>query len=385
MQRRICIFLPLVSMVFLLIFAACAPSAPTPSSTTKPAIPQTTSTITPGQSQLTPQEIEWNKVIEAAKTEGSVTMYGGSDFGGPVRQAIIDGFKEKYGIRVSILVGRGQDAQQRIKVEKQINKPVGDMVQLGATSTADFLDEDLADPLERLLPELQINKDKFYYNTIFDPQGKAVGVTDQTTGPMINTNLVKAADEPKSWLDFINPKWKGKILIIDPRRAGSGMNFFQSLQYYKIVDESYFRKLMDLEPGLWGGSSQESNNMVARGEYTVHYGVTFEQAVPLIVEGAPVKFLDMKEGLTVQTGNILLAKGRPHPNAARLLANWIVSADGQRVIHSARGSKPVRNDVPDFTPEKARVNVAKALVRDFKVLETTNMYQDMAQRVFTKK
>ena len=172
-----------------------------------------------------------------------------------MRTALINAFKEKYGISVSLLVGRGQDAQQRIKVEHQIKKPVGDMVQSGGTSTSDFLEADLADPLEKFLPELVMNRDKFIYNPIFDPQGRAVGFADQVVGPMINTRLIKTGEEPKSWFDLINNKWKGKILIADPRRGGGGMNTFQTLQYYKIVDESYFRKLLELEPGFWGGSS----------------------------------------------------------------------------------------------------------------------------------
>lgn len=385
MRYRAYTVVPLLTAL-LLLAAACAPAAkpsvPAPAAT---AAPRATTPPSGGAQPVSAQDDEWSKVIQAAKAEGKVVVYAGSDFGGPVRPAIIDTFKEKYGIEVSILVGRGQDAQQRIKVEKQIKQPVGDMVQLGATSTSDFLEADLADTVDKLLPELVASKDKFYYNPIFDPQGRAVAATEITLGPMINTNLVKPGDEPKSWLDFLNPKWKGKILIADPRRGGGGMSNFHALQYYKVLDEDYFRKLLALEPGLWGGSSQEGDNMVARGEYAIEWSAGFDLAVPLVVEGAPVRFLDMKEGLTVQTGNIMLAKNRPHPNASRLLANWIISAEGQRVIHSSRGSKSVRADAGDFTPEKARIKVTKVILRDFKVIETTNTYQEMAQRVFAKK
>ncbi|MBF8304202.1 MAG: Ferric transporter ATP-binding subunit [Dehalococcoidia bacterium] len=385
MNRIVRVFLTTVLVTILLTIPACSPASPGPVSTPVKSAPQLPVPAASSPGQVSPQDAEWNKVIEAAKAEGSVVIYAGSDFGGPLRPAIINSFQEKYGISVSMLVGRGQDALQRVKVEKQIKRQVADMVQQGGTSTSDFLEADLADPMEKLLPELQINKDKFNYSPVYDPQGRAVGATDLTLGPLINTNLVKPGDEPKSWFDIINPKWKGKILLADPRRGGAGMSAFQTLQFYKIVDESYFQKLLELDPGLWGGSSQEADNMVARGEYALGFNIAFELAMPLVTEGAPVKFLDMKEGQSVQTGNIMLVKDRPHPNAARLLANWLLSAEGQKIIHSSRGSKSIRKDVGDFTPEKGRIKITKPLLRDYNVTVTTNTYQEMANRLFGKK
>ena len=69
MKRQIFTVILLVSMVLSLVIIACTPTAPVPISTPiKTSIPQ--ATTAPSQSALTPQDAEWNKVIEATKAEG---------------------------------------------------------------------------------------------------------------------------------------------------------------------------------------------------------------------------------------------------------------------------------------------------------------------------
>ena len=85
-------------------------------------------------SQTPEQQAEWDKVVEAAKKEGTVTLYSGQ-LGVPYHPEIARLFTEKYGIGVEILEGRASEILERIRTEQTTNRVVGDFSHSGGFSS----------------------------------------------------------------------------------------------------------------------------------------------------------------------------------------------------------------------------------------------------------
>lgn len=373
----------------LAALAACAPAAaPLPRLVGAPTAVAPAPGPRPGAA-LTPEEAAWQKVVEAAKKEGSLTVYSATQFAGTKGRAVAEAFKQRYGISVELMLGSGRQLIERVKVEQRLKQPVADVTGTGTSTATEISMEELA---AKVWPELPSFKDKsvFIADPVFDPDGTILNLVTNTTGPMINTNLVKPQDEPLSYNDFLDPKWKKKIIMSDPRGGGSGGFMWYSVMLAaKVLDEDYYRRFAQVEPQFWGGSSTEEYNMVGRGDYWMTPLAGTNSAGYIIVEGAPMKILGMKEGNVAQPDAFGVLKGAAHPNAARLFANWIFSQEGQTVYARAGSMTSMRKDVPDFLDVKVQIKPAptKIIMRNWTISEETNSIHKsgLAERIFGKR
>ncbi|MBF8265719.1 MAG: Ferric transporter ATP-binding subunit [Dehalococcoidia bacterium] len=372
-------------VVLLVLLVSCTPKAtpvPTPAATTAPPfapVSVPTSNISP----LTSQNAAWAKVIEAAKKEGRLVIYGDTVFANAGRE-MTAAFNAQYGIPVDVLVLAGRQTLEKIKVEQAIRQPVVDVAQTGVTTGTEIVLSGLAESPVSVLPELR-DRSVFYLDPVYGPQEQIIGIGVTCLGILINTNLVKPG-EIKSWYDVLDPKWKGKMIMADPRGTGTGLNIFSTLTYHKVLDYDYFRKLAEQKPALWGGSSREMELMVGRGEYPVLFGIG-SSVEPLIMEGAPLKLVDPVEGSTAQFEQLTMIKGAPHPNAAKLFINWLLSKEGQTVYNKTVSRLPLRKDLPDYTAEKLKRTYSKLWNRTWEAAEQSNkdLKSGIVEQIFGKK
>ena len=364
---------------------ACAPVAvpapiPAPAPQASPAIPA------PLAPAVAPEDTAWAKVVEAAKMEKSLTIYS-MHFSGDIGQAMAKAFKEQYGIRMEILAAPGRQTVEKIKVEQTLKAPIADIIQTGASSATEV---SIAGFLESVWRELPAIRDKgvFKVDPVYSPSGDILTFSIQLIAPYINYNLVKAQEEFSSFYDLLDPKWKGKIITGDPRGGGGNMfAVFTIMRYYKGLDDGYFRRLAQQELIIWGGSPAEEIRVVARGEYPVGFAGGNQTAASIIAEGAPVKFLAMKEGTHSTSQSIGVVKGAPHPNAARLFMNWIFSPEGQTAFAQSSSTSPLRLDVPDFLHPGARIKPIKIWASNWDSTEAGNKDQKsgIIEQIFGKK
>ena len=219
----------------------------------------------------------------------------------------------------------------------------------GFSSAVSLVTQGRAEKIAHELPALR-DKGVFKTDPVYSPGGEMVNSIIYYGGaPLINIDQVKPQDEPRSYKDLLAPRWKGKMITMDPRTEGGSASFYYILRYHKVLDLDYYRRLAQQDIAIWGGNPREAIAMVARGEYPLILGQTTTTVAPIMAEGAPLKILTMEEGTTISAGgSTLVVKGAPHPNAARVFVNWLLSPEGQLSYAQSASSTPIRKDVPDF-------------------------------------
>jgi iron(III) transport system substrate-binding protein len=147
--------------------------------------------------------------------------------------------------------------------------------------------------------------------------------------PAINSAKVKAGDTPKSWLDLLDPKWSGKIVNAHPSYSGSvsvGMSMLVKKFGWEFMD-----KLAALKPRVVQ-SAVDTTTYLVRGEADITSGTASYNLFNAIKKGEKVQMLLPKEGVPFIISPQAIFKSAPHPNAAKIFADWVFSKEGQQIL-----------------------------------------------------
>ncbi|MDB5409531.1 MAG: Iron(III) transport system substrate-binding protein [Rhodospirillales bacterium] len=287
------------------------------------------------------QDADWTKVVEAAKKEGKVSLYT-SVLGGPFHIAVTKAFEKKYGIAVELLDVRASELRERVRTEQATGRFLGDVTQNGQATLTRQEQEGVLQPhggipnIENLVPP--------HAATDVRVPSYVLGY-----GILINTNLVKPADEPKSWMDLLDPRYKGKIISDDMRALGGGQIFFTAT--YDAFGKEFHDKLATQEP-VFSRDVGNDERRVARGEFPLRIPQLFSNST--LLKGLPVKLVIPVEGAPYIRFDLAVLKNAPHPNAARLLIEYYLSPEAQ-AIYADAGLIPVVKGIaekanPDIRP-----------------------------------
>jgi iron(III) transport system substrate-binding protein len=183
-----------------------------------------------------------------------------------------------------------------------------------------------------------------------------------------NTERVGPTERPQSWQDLLDPKWKGQILLEDGRQSGTIYEWFYSL--LQTEGEAYLRALAQQDIQWYrGGAVTRVLDMLAAGEGALTPWAVDYMAQQRADRGQPIGW-----GNPTRLGRIpafAISANAPHPHAARLFIDWLLSADGQRLIGAENLGQPVRPGLPSymaqFYPPGATfpINDPAALVREY--------------------
>jgi iron(III) transport system substrate-binding protein len=284
------------------------------------------------------QDADWARVVEAAKKEGSVAVY--SALSGPPQVERMKAFEKQYGIRVDHFIARASEVVERIRIEQVSKRYNGDVYISSPTSL----------PVRKQAGDIQPMMSVPAMSTLrgdLGGDGNGVPVWYPPYGILINTNMVKP-EEFKSWKGLLDPKWKGKMLSDDLRLAGAGGAMFEAT--YKAFGREYHDALAKQDVSVTR-NNREAERRVARGEYAVY----FPQQLPfaLALKGLPVKMIVPDEGVVYALAQFALLTGAPHPNAARVLTQYMLEPESQLYFANS-GVIPVVKGIAEKTNDDAR-------------------------------
>jgi iron(III) transport system substrate-binding protein len=294
-------------------------------------------------------EDEWNKVVADAKKEGHVVLYS-AFVGLAAHQDLKKDFEATYGIIVDILEARASEVRERIRIEQAAGRFAADVSENGRTTTTlQIVQDHVFDPFGPL-PSLGHLKPEFRGDDIRLPVFAIV------YGILASTRLVKPEDEPKSWLDLADAKWKGKILSDDFRALGGGGVLFYVLEEHFGRD---FHEKLAQQDIKFSREIPANERRIARGELPLYLPVSLTSIPEL--KGLPVKFIAPKEGLPYIGYDLALLKNAPHPNAARLLMEHYLGQKMQQGFANL-GLLPVTSDtLSQLDPAVADLQKSKLL------------------------
>ena len=312
-------------------------------------------------------QTEWDKALELGKKEGKVVI--SIPASAELRTAIEKQFEGRFGIDVEPVVSRASTVIRKIVDEARAGIHHDDLHIGGSESIiTGLLPENILDPIDGLmiLPEVRDPKQWWGGHIYVDNTKKFAyaSLAYQSESLWYNPQLMKP-DEIRSFDDFLAEKWRGKIGILDPRTPGSGASMWSYLR--EVKGEEYLKRLVGQKLLVNRDQRLLAENL-AKGKIAVVIGLTYYSYAPFIKAGLSLQPLPTpKEGLYVSggSGHLVAFKNMPHPNAAKVFANWFLSKEGQQIYSKALVQGTRRLDVDTrWLKEKGVIAAKDALTLD---------------------
>jgi iron(III) transport system substrate-binding protein len=270
--------------------------------------------------------------IDQARTEGEVVWYTAMNV--PDTDALRRPFVERYPfLKLTVLRATGEKVRTRILTEARAKRFAWDIVSFN------LLDMDALAAEGLLAAYRSAEAATGYAPGAVDPQGRwaAIYVRQYVIG--YNTRQVKPDEVPKSWSDLLAPRWAGKIALDE-----SDVEWYAAMLDYWGRDKGigYMRALSRQKPQQRRGHSLLTRLLVA-GDFPlalVHAAEIDKEKQ----EGAPVEWVRTLDPVVTSPSQVAISARAPHPAAARLFVDFLLSSEGQGLIKS-RGRVPARSGI----------------------------------------
>jgi iron(III) transport system substrate-binding protein len=302
---------------------------------------------------------DWDRTLSAAQQEGEIVVYS-TNSTEPVFREV---FQKKFPkIKVTTVTGRGFQLGQKVLAERRAGKFIPDIfVQGSTTPTTALYPAKALDPLKPLLilPDV-VDQSKWWQkkHQYVDNEGQYILMFEGSPGGEVlyNKNLVNP-DEMKSYWDLLNPKWKGKIVAIDPRVAGPASQTIIFYYHSPDLGPEFLRRLFTEMGVRIMREDERLIDWVALEKYALGLFPRGTEVGGAEKAGLPIKQFasgHFKEGGFISPTGLTVSflNRAPHPNAAKIALNWFLSREGQLawleyVRKNNDDQDSLREDIPD--------------------------------------
>jgi iron(III) transport system substrate-binding protein len=279
--------------------------------------------------------------VAKAKAEGKVVWYTSTPIG--QGQKIADAFEKETGIKVEMFRSGGSAILRRFQQEMDAGRVAVDVLTHSEPAAANALGK--KGFFVAFKPK---NFDKVP-DAAKDANGLFVGQRLNMMTHYLRSDKVAAADEPKTWDDLLDAKYKGKLVTTDPSFASLQVSVVGMMA--KARGWGFYEKLKANDVMIVQGNQQVSDTL-KRGERLIAVGALDSYAADLKKDGHPIKTLYPSDGIFVIPSPTSVIKGSPNPNAAKLFAEFMIG-DAAQKIFPADGGYSARIDIaaPQGSPD----------------------------------
>jgi len=273
------------------------------------------------------------KIIEGAKREHDVVWYTTTNL--ETSKVVADRFQKKFPfVAVNLYRSTVGPLTNRVLIEARAGKFDWDVLSGGGELFSPIMERGLFAPYRS--PESRmIDED------LMDKQGYWTAYTVGSFVLAYNRRLVSAKDAPKTYDALLDPKWRGEKLAME---TSAGVMHSLMPVWGREKTLAYFRQIAAQKPVL-KESSSIIVQLLAAGEMPLGIGLAHSFEL-YSRKGAPIEWLPLEPAVVRVIPMMLGAKAR-HPNAGRLLYDFLLSVEGQQII-KAYNRPTVRRDVlPD--------------------------------------
>jgi iron(III) transport system substrate-binding protein len=309
------------------------------------------------QAQLTVSDAQWNKIVAAAKEEGQVIVWG--ETGEARRLFRKDAFeKANPGIKVDLFqAARAAERDTRFLREMQAGVAKVDVMVGGSAGALGIVKA--AGGLQPVKPYLR--------NRILDPKVWTLGqplwmdfgheymlISDYWAYPLLTVNAQVTRDSVATWDDLLDPKYDGKIVMLDPRSSGIGLSFGLFVYYHELLGPDYFRRLFAHGRVVFNPDERQNAEWVDSGKMLMAFVENPTETDALQKLGSKIYTVAAPKAKGKAIGNVSSTDGilfipnlhpLPHPNAMMVYVNWFYSQAGQQAMVDIQHTNSYRNDV----------------------------------------
>lgn len=281
------------------------------------SLPQVPVTYPGDTNETIARRAQW---IESARKEGEMVWWGilSPSEGGKV----IAEFAKVYPfIKITYWRGQGEEIAAKIEAEYAGGHPSFDITIGGeATNFPRWRKLGILEKFTDIIMGIKTLDRRMYSRYQDWAQPGNSGIT-----PAYNTNLVSAADAPKSWEGLLDPKWRGQMAITQDMKVWLPLAVEEG--GWGIEKTEDFLQKLGRQQLIWGVGHPAAHSLLMAGDFKIMGESYVYHTLQAQEKGAPVEWSRVNP--VIITGpTLMLSKKAPHPFAAKLFLEWLFSAQG---------------------------------------------------------